>query len=339
MKTIFELSELQSLEKGCVLTIGNFDGVHLGHREILKAAGRTAAKRGTTLTVMTFEPHPVATLQPQPDRLPGVLTTLNLKSRLLRELDTDYLLVLKSEPALLSLSAADFVDRFLVQAIQPSVVVEGEDFNFGCNRSGNLDKLQQLGAEKGFEVCIVNAKRVAISNGDVVRVSSTIIRKLLEQGSVADAASVLGRPYRLVGTVVRGCGKGKQLGFPTANLEQQGQIIPNKGVYAGLVATADTLDQLLDAPVAAPAVFSIGTAPTLGNKRPQLIEAHLLQENVAGLTDKWMAMDFVQRLRNQQKFAGEKELAEQIAKDCRKAEQLLSALQAGRTQGKEKAMR
>jgi riboflavin kinase/FMN adenylyltransferase len=324
MKTIFELSELQSLEKGCVLTIGNFDGVHLGHREILKAAGRAAAKRGKTLTVMTFEPHPVAILQP--DRLPGVLTTLNLKSRLLRELDTDCLLVLKSEPELLSLSAADFVDRFLVQAIQPSVVVEGEDFNFGCNRSGNLDKLQQLGAEKGFKVCIVNAKRVAISNGDVVRVSSTIIRKLLEQGSVADAASVLGRPYRLVGTVVRGRGKGKQLGFPTANLEQQGQIIPNEGVYAGLAATADTLDQLLDAPVAAPAVFSIGTAPTLGNKRPQLIEAHLLQENVARLTDKWMAMDFVQKLRNQQKFAGEKELAEQIAKDCRKAQQLLSAL-------------
>jgi len=337
MKTISNMSELQSLEKGCVLTIGNFDGVHLGHREILKAAKTAAVRRATKLAVMTFEPHPAAILQP--DRLTGVLTTLDLKSRLLRELGADRLVVLKTEPALLRLSAADFVDRFLVEAIQPSVVVEGEDFNFGCDRSGSLDKLQQLGAEKGFEVCIVNAKRVAISTGEVVRVSSTTIRKLLDQGSVADAASALGRPYRLVGTVIRGCGKGRELGFPTANLKHRGQIIPSEGVYAGLAAAAETLDQLLDAPVTTPAVFSIGTAPTLANERPQLIEAHLLKDNVGDLTNKWMAMDFIHRLRNQQKFVDEKGLAGQIAKDCRKAEQLLSALQAGRTQGKEKAMR
>ncbi|MHC4889362.1 MAG: adenylyltransferase/cytidyltransferase family protein, partial [Planctomycetota bacterium] len=203
-------AELVKVEKGCVLTIGNFDGVHLGHQEILIAARQIAAKRGAELVVMTFEPHPLAVLHPH--KRPGILTSLALKKRLLAQFGVDSLLVLKSTLELLSLSPEDFVERFIVKNIQPGVVVEGESFNFGCGRGGGVRTLQQLGAAKGFDVSVVGAKEVELSTGQTVTISSTLIRNMLESGRAADAALALGRPYRLIGQVVPGCGKGKQLG-------------------------------------------------------------------------------------------------------------------------------
>jgi riboflavin kinase/FMN adenylyltransferase len=217
MKIIEKTSELHTAERGGVLTIGNFDGVHLGHQQILNAAKKAAEKRQTPLTAMTFDPHPVAVLKP--DRRPRVLTPLCLKSHYLAQTGVGCLLVLKSTPELLGLSAEDFVDRYLVEAIAPAVVIEGHDFNFGRARTGNIDRLKLLGAEKGFEVCIVEPKSIELSTGQTVRVSSTAIRDLLEAGAVVDAALALGRPYRLIGRVIPGHGKGRQLGFPTANLE------------------------------------------------------------------------------------------------------------------------
>jgi riboflavin kinase/FMN adenylyltransferase len=255
MKIIEKTSDLQTAEKGGVLTIGNFDGVHLGHQEILNAAKKAAQKRQTPLTAMTFDPHPVAVLKP--DKSPGVLTPLNLKSHYLAQAGVDCLIVLKSTPELLSLYADDFVDRFLVRAIAPAVVIEGHDFNFGRARTGNIDKLQYLGAEKGFEVCIVEPRNIELSTGQTVRVSSTMIRDLLEAGAVADAALALGRPYRLIGRVIPGHGKGKQLGFPTANLQPTEQIIPAHGVYAGRVEIGDTDDDVCQNRDKIPAALSI----------------------------------------------------------------------------------
>jgi riboflavin kinase/FMN adenylyltransferase len=224
MKIIETLSEIEKIKKGCVLSIGNFDGVHLGHQKILTAAKKIAIKKQTQLSAMTFEPHPTAILEPH--KSPFVLTPRKLKTWLLAQFEVDCLFVLESTPELLSLSPHDFTDDFLVKAIQPNVLVEGHDFNFGSQRTGNIQKLQMLGDEKGFEVCVVEAKKIQLSTGQTVRVSSTIIRNLLETGSVVDAALALGRPYRLIGRVVPGHGKGKQLGFPTANLEPLQQIIP-----------------------------------------------------------------------------------------------------------------
>lgn len=321
MKIVETTSELEKVKKGSVLTIGNFDGVHMGHGEILTAAKRIAKEKATELIVMTFEPHPVAILYPE--KAPGVLTPLGLKKYLLAEHGADCLIVLKDSRELLGLSPVDFVNKFLVKVIQPSVVVEGENFNFGYGRSGNIYTLQSLGTEKGFGVIVIEAKEAKLSIGQAVKVSSTIIRNMLEAGKVADTAIALGRPYRLIGQIVPGRGKGKELGFPTANIEPTRQIIPAEGVYAGLVEIGDSEEQVCAAKGKIPAAFSIGRSETLGSDNPLAIEAHILTDGVDDLHGKWLAMDFIERIRSQIKFDSEKKLAAQIANDCKKAKKIL----------------
>ena len=321
MKTLKTISDFEKIEKGCVLTIGNFDGVHLGHREILAAAGQIAQERAVELVAMTFEPHPVAILHP--DRAPGVLTPLPLKMHLLEKCGVDVLILLEDNRQLLNLSPEDFVNRFIVDNIQPSVVVEGHDFNFGRHRAGNIDTLRELGSEKGFEVCVIGPKEIKLSTGQTVRVSSTLIRYMLESGHVADAAAALGRPYRLVEKIIPGRGIGKKLGFPTLNMKRPTQVIPAEGVYAGFVKIGETVEEVLVCGEKIPAVYSIGQARTYGEEFLLLIEAHLLIENVGDLVGKYMAMDFVQRIRSQHKFKTPEELSAQIAKDSQKAKQIL----------------
>ncbi|MGD8500003.1 MAG: adenylyltransferase/cytidyltransferase family protein, partial [Phycisphaerales bacterium] len=206
MKIVEAVSDLERIAEGCVLTIGNFDGVHLGHREIIAAAKRTAQEKGTELVAMTFEPHPVAVLYPE--KAPGVLTPLQFKTHLLAECGVDCLIVLRDTRELLNLSPEDFVGRFLVENVRPSVAVEGNDFNFGVKRAGNIDTLRKLGAEKGFEVSVIEPKEIKLSTGQTVRVSSTMIRYMLESGHVADASAALGRPYRLAEEIIPGRGIG-----------------------------------------------------------------------------------------------------------------------------------
>jgi len=249
---------------------------------------------------------------------------LALKKHLLAEFGVDCLFVVKSTVELLSLSPQDFVEQFIVKNIQPGVVVEGESFNFGCGRGGGVRTLQELGTEKGFDVSVVGAKEVELSTGRAVRVSSTIIRNMLESGRAADAAIALGRPYRLIGQVIPGCGKGKQLGFPTANLEPARQLVPAEGVYAGFVQIGDSEEEVCAAKEKVPAAFSIGRSETLGSDNPLAIEAHILTDDVGDLHGKWLAMDFIKRIRDQQKFETESQLSEQIAKDCEKAKQILA---------------
>jgi riboflavin kinase/FMN adenylyltransferase len=325
MRIIESISELDQISRGCVLTIGNFDGVHVGHQEILTTAARIAAERQTKLVAMTFHPHPLTIVNPQ--HPPGVLTAMPLKKYLLARLGVDCLFVLKSTPEFLSLSPQDFVEQFLVKHIQPGVVVEGESFNFGHDRAGSIHTLQLLAAGKAFEVILVDPREVKFLSGRIVRISSTMIRNMLEHGEAADAAVALGRPYRLIGRVITGLGKGKQLGFPTANMQPSEQLIPADGVYAGFVEIADTRERLLSANEKMPAAFSIGRARTLPGTRPQLVEAHLLTENVGPLVDKWMAMDFVELIRSQIKFDSETQLSAQIAKDCQKAKEILRNVQ------------
>ena len=321
MKIIEAISDIEKVPEGCVLTIGNFDGVHLGHREILIAAARIAKEKGTDVVAMTFEPHPVAILYPE--RAPGVLSPLELKKHLLAQAGVNSLLVLRDTRELLDLSPEDFVRRFLVENLQPSVVVEGNDFNFGIGRTGNLDTLLRLGAEAGFDVSVVEPKKIALSTGQTVRVSSTMIRYMLESGHVADAAAALGRPYRLLERIIPGRGIGKKLGFPTLNMKKPEQVIPAEGVYAGLVRVGETTQDVLASKETIPAAYSIGQARTYGEEFPLLIEAHLLKENVGALVGKYMAMDFVQRIRGQHKFKTPEDLSKQIAKDCKEAKDIL----------------
>ncbi|MGB2807358.1 MAG: bifunctional riboflavin kinase/FAD synthetase [Sedimentisphaerales bacterium] len=321
VKTTSGPAELAKVGKGCVLTIGNFDGVHIGHQEILTAAKQTAEERRTQLVVMTFEPHPLAVLHPQ--KKPGILTSPELKKHLLAEAGADCLLIIKSTPELLSLSPDEFVEQFIIKGTQPSVVVEGESFNFGSDRGGNVQTLQEVGPGKSFEVVVIEAMEAKFSTGQTVKVSSTVIRNMLKSGDVADAAVALSRPYRLIGQIIPGRGKGKQLGFPTANMGPPEQLVPADGVYAGFVQIGGSQGDVCVTKAEVPAALSIGRTQTLGTDNPLLIEAHILTGQVGDLHGKWLAMDFIQRIRSQQKFDTEKDLTNQIAKDCEKAKVIL----------------
>ena len=245
MKILRTITEFGQLPARCVLTVGNFDGVHIGHQEIIAVGLQIAAERNTRLVVMTFEPHPVAILHP--DKAPGVLTPLEYKAHLLAEAGVDYLIVLKDTASLLKLSPADFVDKFLVSDVKPAVIAEGDDFNFGAARAGNIDTLRKMAAKNSFELVVVPARLTQLATGQKVRVSSTTIRYMLEAGHVADAADLLGRPYILAEKIIPGRGRGKQLGFPTLNLQIPRQVIPAEGVYAGWVSLGDDLGHTFDA--------------------------------------------------------------------------------------------
>jgi riboflavin kinase/FMN adenylyltransferase len=328
MKTIESIPELKNIKKGCILTIGNFDGVHLGHQAILASAKKLAVKHGTELVAMTFEPHPVAILHPE--KAPARLTPLPLKKYLLEQQNVDCLIILKNIASLLKLSPADFVDKFLVKHIQPAVVVEGETFNFGAGRAGSVHTLSDLGKQREFNVFIVPQREIKFSNGVSAKISSSIIRDLLAEGNVSDASFALSRPYRLIGRVISGKGKGRHLGFPTLNMKKSNQLVPAEGVYVGLVEVGNTCEQVVKSKQQLPAVFSVGRSETLGPDHHLLIEAHLLIANADRVTGTWLAMDFVKHIRQQQKFTSESALATQISNDCQAAKKMLNFLEKGK---------
>ncbi len=322
MEVLRTVSQLARLPAGCVLTIGNFDGVHLGHRQILDIAQRTAEQANVPLAALTFEPHPVAILHPE--SAPGVLTTLALKTHLLQGCSVDYLVVLRDTASLLRLTPADFVDKFLLKDFRPVALVEGEDFNFGANRAGDINTLKQMGRTNGFDVVVVPTKLVNLPTGQSVRVSSTTIRYMLQSGHVADAALLLGRPYRLIGQIIPGKGRGKQLGFPTLNMRPPAQIIPQEGVYAGFVLLGSAEEDFCWQGELLPAVFSIGQARTFGDEHPLLMEAHVLDTGLAIPAGRWLAMDFIRHIRSQRKFKSPDQLTAQIEKDCKSAKEILA---------------
>ena len=321
MQVVTTPEQFVQIKPDCVLTIGNFDGVHTGHQRILKRAKEMARKRGTSAALMTFDPHPVAVLYPE--RAPKVLTPLSLKLNLLESYADNCIIVLKDNRDLLNLSARQFVDEFLMKTIRPCVLVEGDDFHFGAGRTGNIEILREFGSEKGFDVEVVAPHVMTFETGQILRVSSTVIRYMLESGHVHDAALALGRPFRLYGPVVSGRGKGREIGYPTINMQKTNQIIPAEGVYAGTIEIADDPQGLFNQTRSLPAAISIGQARTFGEEYPLLIEAHLLIKEVPEVAEKWVAMDFVRRMRSQHKFASIEELTKQIERDCIKAKEIL----------------
>ena len=307
-----------------VLAIGNFDGVHRGHQAILSEARRIARERELPFAVMTFDPHPVALLKPE--HAPGVLTPFSMKKLLLESMSVNTLIVIKDSIDLLNLSPQDFVDQFLMENLAPSVVVEGPDFNFGYGRSGNVETLRELGAQRGFEVVEVPFTEALLrsdSDEEMVKCSSTQIRQFLQRGQVKYASQILGRLYRLVGKTVKGRGVGRQLGFPTANIKPTGQIIPAEGVYAGYVVVGDSFDEVAFGGLRRAAAISIGRAKTFVSDYPLLLEAHLLENKVEDLRGKWLALDFMRFIRHQQRFDSHEQLREQIQKDTERAELML----------------
>jgi len=284
-----------------VLTVGNFDGVHLAHQQLI-AFARSLTNGTGPVVVLTFEPHPLTVVAP--GRAPARLTLPDEKLKLLKAAGTDVTVIARSDPALLGLEAEKFVDDILVARFHPRHIVEGPSFGFGRGRRGNPDLLRALAASHGCEVHIVEPVRVQIGGGEAVMVSSSLIRQLLSSGRVHEAAICLGRPYALLGDVIHGHGRGKPLGFPTANLTTHEQLIPGEGVYAGRARMEGHVR---------PAAISIGRNPTFGGGELN-VEAFVLDwdGDLYGLR---LSIEFERFLRPQLRFDSPAALREQIERD------------------------
>jgi riboflavin kinase/FMN adenylyltransferase len=290
-----------------VLTLGNFDGVHLGHQAILARATERAGAVGGRVAVLTFEPHPVAVLAAE--RAPVMLQSLHDRLETLRTAGVALAVVQRFTRRFAALEPEAFVTRFLMPHLQLAHVVVGYNVTFGRNRAGSSETLRRLGDAHGFGVDVVGPVTIADD-----RVSSSRIRRAVQAGEVARAEALLGRPFALRGRVVEGDRRGRLLGFPTANLHvRSGLVLPADGVYA-VQAEVDGRRH--------PAVLNVGVRPTFGGRR-RTIEAHLLDFD-GDLYRRWMRLHLVDRLRGEMAFAGPDALKAAIAGDVAQARRVLA---------------
>jgi riboflavin kinase/FMN adenylyltransferase len=303
MKVLQGLAGLRQLTEGCVMSIGNFDGMHLGHARLLSRMRELRQANGgaTQLAVVTFEPHPLTVLRPQ--NVPPRLTPPSVKRQLLEAAGVDALVELPPAREVLDLTAEEFW-QILRDEVQPSHVVEGGSFNFGKDRGGTIEKLREWSARTAIQLHVIDSVKVVLVDMLVVPVSSSIIRWLLTNGRVRDAAICFGRPYALDGTVVEGAKRGRELGIPTANLSCLDQLIPADGIYAGRCAFDGDIW---------PAAVSIGTNPTFG-PNPRTVEPHLI--GFAGdLYGRTLRLELLDWLRDQETFPDVESLKSRIAQD------------------------
>ena len=288
-----------------LVVIGVFDGVHKGHQQILNRAKELAG--GEKIIALTFDPHPTTVFAPE--RAPSLLTTLADRVELLKIHNADQVAVIKFTKKFAAVSPQDFVKNVLVDQLEATKVVVGKDFTYGYKAAGNIETLRQSGKELGFEVIALEL----IDEGDH-KISSTRIRTYLVEGKVEVARELLSRPHRLDGVVVHGEKRGREIGYPTANLgDLEGQTIPADGVYAGWLTVG--IDRW-------PAAISIGTNPTFEGVRARQVEAYALDQVGLDLYDKKATIEFGWRLRDTLKFDGLDPLLEQMAKDCSRAREL-----------------
>ncbi len=286
-----------------VVTIGNFDGVHRAHQQLLAQAGLFSAATGAPVVVLTFEPHPLAIVRP--GKAPPRLSRPGQKLDYLREAGADIVVVARSEPALLDLDAERFVKEVIFERFHPIHIVEGPSFGFGRGRKGTSETLKQLASGLGCDVHILEPITLRV-NGETLLVSSSLVRKLLSEGKVRRAALCLGRPYALSGEVVKGDSRGRTIGFPTVNLATEDQLIPADGVYSGRAVTTDSR---------CVCAISIGHTPTFGG-RERRVEAHLLDFD-GDLYGQPISVEFSRRLRSQITFDSPEALARQVREDVR----------------------
>ncbi len=328
------------------VTIGNFDGVHRGHQHVLDTLIREARSRDARAVAVTFDPHPA--FIHRPEATPELLTGTGEKLARLQAAGVDAVLVLNYTPELAAHTAEDYVARYFVRALHPQVVVVGYDVRFGRDNAGNFNTLVQLGDEHGFDVVGVDDYQIPGPDGRPIissRCSSTAIRTALTQGDVAAAAHMLGRPHTVVGQVVHGEARGRELGFPTANLGQDSQgMVPADGVYAGWVTvdqhTAVNQHGETDHEGTAdhdgarwPAAISVGSNPTFHGIQ-RVVEAHVIDRHDERVEDfdlygQQVRVEFVERLRGMVAYEGVEKLVQQMHQDVEDARHVLSEAPAG----------
>ena len=311
MIEIHKAADFPEKLRGGVLCVGNFDGVHLGHARMLSTGREEATRRGRPFTIMTFDPHPAVILKPATTRHP--LTTALQRRELLTGFSPDVLLVVPTTREFLSITAEDFLAQVVAGAMGATLMVEGPTFTFGRGAKGTPATLAAEGARFGFETLIVPTQEQSLMDLTLVNVSSSVIRWLIQQGRVADAARCLGRPYALRGTVIQGARRGREIGFPTANLKTE-QLIPAPGVYAGKAGAGGREYR---------AAISIGDNPTFPGS-PSTVEAYLLDFD-ADLYGQTIDIAFHWYLRDMYAFGGVEPLVKQIALDVEQTRRLISA--------------
>ncbi len=299
----------------CVVTLGNFDGVHRGHKAVIGAALEAGSRLGLPTVAVTFDPHPIAVLRPT--QAPVLITPTPLRDELLGQTGLDGLLVLEFTEEFARQSPEDFVREVFVRGLQARAVVVGMDTRFGYRNSGDIVVLQDLGDRFGFEV-------VALDDvGDGERFSSTIVRRQLTEGDVAEAARLLGRPHRVVGTVVHGNHRGRGLGYPTANLAADSLgYVPAEGVYAGWLTRVDQPAEAPDRTL--PCAISVGTNPTFDTHDRRTVEAYCLDRDDLDLYDETVMVEFVEHIRPTVKFESIEDLLVAMAADVQRCRELLA---------------
>ncbi|NLG22688.1 MAG: bifunctional riboflavin kinase/FAD synthetase [Actinomycetales bacterium] len=304
------LGEIPSGFGPSVVTLGNFDGVHRGHRALLGTVVRAARDRNASAVAVTFDPPPLAVLHP--DRAPVQLAGLEHRIELMAGTGLDGILVLEFTRELAAMTPEEFVREVFVEALGSCAVVLGSDSRFGVNNSGNIDTMRELGERYGFEV--VELAPVGETTAGARNWSSTHLRLLLAEGRVADAADILGRPHRVSGEVVHGHHRGRELGFPTANLEpDMTGLVPADGVYAGWLERLDL--PAGDPERRLPAAISVGTNPTFDDVPVRVVEGHVLDRLDLDLYHEHVGVDFVQHLRGNVRFDSIEEMLTQIGRD------------------------
>lgn len=292
------------------VVVGNFDGVHLGHRRVLARARELADQRGLTLVAVTFDPHPMAVLRPE--HAPSTLTSIEVRAELLAEAGADAVMVVPFDLGVAAWEPAEFVQRVLVDALRAAVVVVGANFRFGRKAAGDVATLREAGERHDF-----TAEGIPLDGGPMVW-SSTYVRTCLATGDVAGAAEALGRPYAVRGVVVQGDQRGRELGYPTANVPTDGlTAAPADGVYAGWLRRLDTGERF-------PAAISVGTNPTFDGVRERRVESYVLDRTDLELYGVEVEVSFVDRLRGMVAFESVEKLIVQMDDDVRRARVLLS---------------
>ncbi|GAA5217019.1 bifunctional riboflavin kinase/FAD synthetase [Corallincola platygyrae] len=312
MELIRGVHNLLPQHHGCVLTIGNFDGVHLGHQAVIGSLRAKGETLGLPVTVMTFEPQPQELFQP--DIAPPRLCTLTEKVAKLAELSVDRVLCASFNRKLASLSAEQFVEELIVSKLGVRHLVVGDDFRFGAKRLGDFEMLRQAGAKHGFSV--ESTKSFCRQQQ---RISSTLIRQALACGDLTLAEEMLGRPYSISGRVFHGDKKGRQLGFPTANLALKRHKVALSGVFAVKV-------HLFEDDTVYQGVANLGDRPTMNGREPRL-EVHLFDYQ-GDLYGKRIEVQLLDKLRDEQKFESFAALTAQIEKDTTQARRFFGAVPA-----------
>jgi riboflavin kinase/FMN adenylyltransferase len=293
------------------LALGNFDGVHLGHRALLDAAVAAARRLNGVAAVYTFDPHPAKVLAP--DLAPRAITTRDRKLELLADRGIDVCVVETFDRQLASLPPEAFVDDVLVSRLGVRHVVVGFDFTFGRHRSGSADALRRLGEGRGFTVEVIEPVTI-----EGIVASSTRVRNFVSDGNMGGARLLLGRDFEVDGRVVRGAARGRELGFPTANVDPITELLPASGIYAGRLRAIDGVgDQAWR-----PAAISLGTNPTFTDADRLSLEAHVLDFQ-ADIFDRRVRVAFVQRLRGEKRFGTRDELVSQIQRDVAQTRAIL----------------